>query len=161
MTCSFVQAGPDASKLLAEMHQLSFQDQVEQSWSAKDFEKLLSLSGMNCVILQGPEQLPLGFSLIRRLSEEAEIITFCILPKYRGRGIGQKLLNHHMDFLKGYGLKHLFLEVREDNIPAIMLYEKAGFEKKGRRKNYYGRAGEEKTDALIMALDINIATKSS
>ena len=33
--------------------------------------------------------------------------------------------------------KSITLEVREDNIPAIKLYEKNGFIKKAKRKGYY------------------------
>ena len=34
-------------------------------------------------------------------------------------------------------VKDISLEVRENNIPAISLYEKNGFEKKAIRKGYY------------------------
>ena len=44
-------------------------------------------------------------------------------------------------------VKYITLEVRESNLPAILLYEKFLFEYIGMRKNYYQDNGE---NAIIM-----------
>jgi ribosomal-protein-alanine N-acetyltransferase len=43
----------------------------------------------------------------------------------------------------------VFLEVRESNVAARSLYEKAGFEQEGRRKSYYTNPME---DAVLYRL---------
>ena len=48
--------------------------------------------------------------------------------------------------------KRLFLEVADDNIPALVLYSRSGFKEVGRRKGYYQRANGAKADALVLAL---------
>ena len=51
--------------------------------------------------------------------------------------------------LANQGISELFLEVAVDNPHAIALYERHGFERVGKRPNYYVR-GDVKTDALVM-----------
>lgn len=58
------------------------------------------------------------------------------------KGIGSKLLEYAILNNKG---KNIILEVRENNINAIKLYEKFNFKEISRRKKYYD--GE---DAIIM-----------
>lgn len=47
-------------------------------------------------------------------------------PRYRGRGIGQRLLNALIDLAASRGVARLSLSVEGDN-PALRLYERAGF----------------------------------
>jgi ribosomal-protein-alanine N-acetyltransferase len=49
------------------------------------------------------------------------------------------------------GVKQIFLEVRQSNLPARQLYEKCGFQSVGVRKNFY-RFPQE--DALVLRLSI-------
>jgi len=80
---------------------------------------------------------------------EAHITNIAVCPEYRGRGIGEELLGRVIGYAARTGIEDFTLEVREDNIPAIRLYEKFGFTVCGRRKNYYQK---EKKHALIMWL---------
>jgi ribosomal-protein-alanine N-acetyltransferase len=52
--------------------------------------------------------------------------------------------------LKERKIAKVFLEVEHDNVPALSLYEKAGFVRYGYRRGYYG-AGK---DAVLMSLDL-------
>ena len=57
---------------------------------------------------------------------EGEIIEIAVLPNYRNNGYAQLLINNFVKFLSGK--EFLYLEVRENNIKAIELYKKIGFE---------------------------------
>lgn len=70
---------------------------------------------------------------------EGEIIEIAVLPNYRKNGYAQLLINSFIEFLNGK--EFLYLEVRENNINAIKLYKKIGFEQYNIRKHYY-RDGE-------------------
>lgn len=52
---------------------------------------------------------------------------FGILPEYQGKGLSKPLLEESLKFVKkkGYQVK---IEVHRDNLKAISLYKKAGFE---------------------------------
>jgi ribosomal-protein-alanine N-acetyltransferase len=62
------------------------------------------------------------------------------LPNFRRQGIGEKLLREIEEIFRQKKVKASALEVREDNVPAIALYRKLGYDKIGRLKNYYGSA---------------------
>ncbi len=51
--------------------------------------------------------------------------------------VAQKLLEELEKTIKNKGVKECRLEVREDNTTAIKLYEKLGYKKIAKLKNYY------------------------
>lgn len=50
-----------------------------------------------------------------------------ILPEYRGRGLGTRMLQCLFDELEKRGITKLILQVSGDNLPAMALYRKTGF----------------------------------
>lgn len=59
-----------------------------------------------------------------------------LLPQYRGKGLGSKLLDAVLKKSKEYGLEKIELNVYSTNTPAIALYRKFGFEDEGYIKKY-------------------------
>jgi ribosomal-protein-alanine N-acetyltransferase len=92
-----------------------------------------------------------GYIMSLIVSNECHILNFAIDPGFRKRGYGSELLGSTLSILKKRDVKHVFLEVRERNLPAIHLYLKSGFKIIGKRKRYYEDSGE---DALIMHLEL-------
>ena len=54
-----------------------------------------------------------------------------LLPQFRGRGIGKRLIAQALDAAQAFGLQRVELTVRENNVNAIALYKKVGFEIEG------------------------------
>ena len=79
--------------------------------------------------------------------DEGHITTIAVAPEYRGRGIGELILNGLIDQGMALNADMLTLEVRVTNIVAQQLYLKYGFKPAGTRPRYYTDNGE---DALIM-----------
>ncbi len=108
-------------------------------WSSAEFETLLqlptSLLWMN----------DRGLLLCSRVFDEMEILTIGVLPEYRRQGLALQLLRDMMDYAQKNGVKVVFLEVAENNLAAIALYQKLGFVLMGRRQGYYHHG---KIDAL-------------
>ena len=52
------------------------------------------------------------------------------------------------------GVRAVFLEVDEQNQPAIRLYARAGFREVGRRPNYYPADGGTAAGALVLRRDL-------
>jgi [ribosomal protein S18]-alanine N-acetyltransferase len=95
-----------------------------------------------------------GFSLTRRIVDEAELMLVAVLPEDRGGGLGRRLVEGAMDAARQRGARRMFLEVRDGNAAAARLYESLGFTIAGRRQNYYtGQAGE-RFDAITMRRDL-------
>lgn len=82
--------------------------------------------------------------------DEGHITTIAVAPAYRGRGIGELLLNGLIDQAMELHADVLTLEVRVSNVVAQQLYLKYGFRPAGTRPRYYTDNGE---DALIMWTD--------
>jgi ribosomal-protein-alanine N-acetyltransferase len=61
----------------------------------------------------------------------------------------------HLGHLAGRGVRTIFLEVEENNRPALSLYKRAGFTVVGRRERYYQEPGGEQLNALLMRRDLS------
>ena len=93
------------------------------------------------------EQRIIGYMGAWLLLGEAQVTNVAIMPEYRGKGIGTKMLETYIGVLKEQGITAMTLEVRPSNTAAIGLYHKFGFRSVGLRKGYYQDNGE---DAMIM-----------
>ena len=82
--------------------------------------------------------------------DEIHIATIATHPDFRKQGVGEKLLLHTLQSAKAEGAVSSFLEVREGNDAAIMMYRKLGYVESGRRAGYYKDNGE---DAILMNLE--------
>ena len=82
--------------------------------------------------------------------DEAHVTTFAVLPVYRRRGIGARLLSEVIELSASLGARVVTLEVRLSNAAARRLYQRFGFRPVGVRPRYYSDNGE---DALIMTTD--------
>ena len=146
-------ATPNDAALLAQLHGESFS---EGKWDVPQIQGSLALSTTSGIIasVEGDD---VGFILTQHLSDEAEILTFCVRPAYQHRGIGAALLNRQIDLVNKAGSLALLLEVAADNTSACKLYEKAGFTVIGKRPAYYTR-GARKVDAIMYRLALTPAS---
>jgi len=92
----------------------------------------------------------IGYAGMWIIVDEAHVTNVAILPAYRGRKLGEKLMSALIEHAKARGALCMTLEVRTSNIVAQNLYTKFGFAPKGIRRNYYSDTQE---DALIMWCD--------
>ncbi len=79
--------------------------------------------------------------------DEMNLNRICVLPEYRGKGVGKLLMQAMFRFAEERALASIFLEVRQSNFPAQRLYTDFGFETVGKRKNFYQSPSE---DGLVM-----------
>jgi [ribosomal protein S18]-alanine N-acetyltransferase len=134
--------------LLAAMHRVVF----ENPWGETEIAALLDGPGGFALIAE--EDGPKGFILCRAIGGEAEILTLAVDPAVRRRGTGRALVEAAAGLAIEQGADAFFLEVAEDNLPAIDLYQSTQFVRAGRRPGYYQRA-DETTDALVMRRPLN------
>ena len=91
-----------------------------------------------------------GFAGLWVMVDEAHVTTFAVDPRWRRRGVGERLLLGLLDIAVARRAREATLEVRLSNVPARRLYEKFGFRPVGIRPRYYSDNGE---DALIMTTE--------
>ena len=117
-------------------------------WSDGIFRDCLN-AGYRCRILERNGGIE-GYGISSVAAGEAHILNLCIRPASRQAGLGRMLLEYIMDEARCSHADTMFLEVRASNHAALHLYETAGFNEIGQRRNYYP-ASQGKEDALIMA----------
>lgn len=139
--------------ILAEIQGASF----SHKWGTAELSRMKAQKGVDILVARRSSpygtRTPLGFLILRRAADEAEVITIAVHPRQRGRGIGKKLMEAGLFRLYGERCSHLFLEVDAANEPAVLLYRGLGFKEVGRRKGYYG-ASEGDGTALVMRIDL-------
>ena len=133
---------PDDATRISELEGEIFSD----PWQKKDiFSYICSDYGMCFTALDG--EVPIAYVLGRLIAPEGEIYRIAVDEKYRGRGIGYRLLSYALKSERGRGLETVFLEVRSKNAAAIALYSSYGFRKMGVRRGYYKNPDD---DAIVM-----------
>lgn len=70
--------------------------------------------------------------------DQSDVLQVCVDSGYRNKGLAKELLAHFENIMKEKGVKELFLEVNENNLPATLLYTGSGFITLCKREKYYG-----------------------
>jgi len=89
-------------------------------------------------------------------SEQADVQTIAVASKFRGRGLGRRLMNRLIAEARRREATDMFLEVRADNPVAQNLYVSLGFEAIDRRRGYYQPDG---VDAIVMRAQLEPINK--
>jgi ribosomal-protein-alanine acetyltransferase len=130
----------------AALHAASF----AYAWPAPDIEALLLTSTTYADGAFGKASELQGFILSRLAADEAEILTIAVKPRKRGQGVAGKLMKANMAQLQAAGAKSWFLEVEAQNVAALALYKRCGFERVGERKSYYRKEDGDAALAYIL-----------
>jgi ribosomal-protein-alanine N-acetyltransferase len=83
---------------------------------------------------------------------EADVLTVAVLPDYTRKGIATHFMAELEKWSISKGAPAMMLEVDTENVSAIALYEKLGYENISTRKGYYGPG----LDAFVMRKELNV-----
>jgi len=130
----------------------AIEQQVQYApWSEKLFAD--GLQRHRCIVAINQQHQIVGFSIVQFIVDEAHLLNIAVEPNQQKQGIGKLLLDDVLANSQQQKATTIFLEVRDSNQRAIQLYQAAGFNEIGLRKNYYPSA-QGKEHAVIMALMI-------
>lgn len=124
----------DDSEALSALHGKCF----AKGWDAVDFDAYLQ-SETEDVIGGFMRGALTGMVVTRTVIDQSDILTIGIDPARRGKGLASDLLAAAERVIMARGADIVFLDVAEDNVPAIALYRRAGYVQHGRRSGYYRR----------------------
>lgn len=93
----------------------------------------------------------IGYTNLYMVVGEIQIGNFAVAPGYRQRGVAKKMMSEILKIAGDHNCNSIFLEVRESNRPAQILYESFGFKQSGRRNNYYFNPRES---AVLMVKEL-------
>lgn len=117
-----------------------------------EIEKIRDHDGMYTVVevdgnIAGSAQLKRGS---KGMSHHTAQFRTWLIPRYRGMGLGKKLLEYTLSWAKDHGIEKINLDVWDTNERAIGLYRKYGFRLEGRRRRQAVIEGKY-VDEIFMA----------
>ncbi|WP_070121688.1 ribosomal protein S18-alanine N-acetyltransferase [Bacillus marinisedimentorum] len=132
-------------------------EKIEQAcfatpWSRESFYNEVEINQFAKYLVLELNGSVIGYCGLWIIIDEGHITNIAVLPEYRGRKFGEKLLRYALALARGQGANTVTLEVRASNAAAQNLYRKLGFQEGGIRKNYYTDNNE---DALVMWVNLN------
>ena len=130
---------PAISEILRDSNQAA-------QWPFESYASLANSPGGILLLCEAKTQV-VGFVAARQAADQAEILNIAVHIDFRRKGVASALLAGALDAFRRSAIAHVFLELRESNLPARKLYERHGFLRTGRRKSYYTNPTE---DALCM-----------
>ena len=93
--------------------------------------------------------------LCRQAGDSCDIAAMSVPPSVRRRGIGRALIEAACTEAAKRGVREVFLEVAESNLPARALYAALHFRDVAKRSGYYPSAAAGKAeDAVVMRRDL-------
>ena len=110
----------------------------EDSFSKEQFAYLISRSkGIFYVMMEADRVIAYVSLLFHGGTRYLRIYSIAVHPDFRGKKVGQLLIDQIVVIAQKQGLKRITLEVNVSNSPAIHLYEKNGFKCTSIKENYY------------------------
>jgi [ribosomal protein S18]-alanine N-acetyltransferase len=128
---------------LPAIREIADQNPTAAHWPEADYVQALENVAARRVILvavTGGEVL--GFVVARMVDRQWELENIAVTIERQKKGIGQVLLHVLVDFVRHNEGETIFLEVRESNSFARVLYERCGFQQSGIRAGYYSNPTE-------------------
>ena len=129
------------------VHRLESELFTVDPWSIEQFWSELAQQSRAYAVAVDGERI-IGYAGAFLLAPDSDVQTIAVSPRDQGRGVGAILLTWLIEQAVAQGCRQMLLEVRSDNVPAIAMYERFGFERISVRRDYYERG----VDAVIMRL---------
>lgn len=139
---------------LSQIAQLERQLFAIGSWSDYVLQEFFGQQYTHFFVMRLGNEI-IGYCITQVMFDTAEILRIGVSRAYQRQGLAKQILMEVMVFLKKMEVDKLLLEVRNDNLSAIGLYQGFDFKQIHVRKNYYDNKDGTFTDALILqkALD--------
>jgi [ribosomal protein S18]-alanine N-acetyltransferase len=122
-------------------------------WSEATFRGLLRRRDAELIVAES-HGIVIAYAIFWCVIDQSELGNVAVTAKWRGRGIGERLVAEVLRRAGQRGVREVYLEVRPSNEVARRLYERFGFSQVGRRRNYYQEPVE---DALVMRRALRLA----
>lgn len=114
------------------------QSDAAAHWSDQNYASIFTADGpRRLVLIAESEGAAVAFVVARVVDSEWDIENIVVAAKMRRQGIASEFIRRIVDQAEADGAQKIVLEVRESNLHARALYEKAGFVESGSRSRYY------------------------
>lgn len=101
-----------------------------------------TVAGMVAIVMhQGPDYEAVPWAEKLESDQVATLHLLAVFPEYRGRALGNTILELAGELAKQQGKRAMRLDVLESNLPAQRMYEKAGYVYRGKQHWYAENTG--------------------
>jgi ribosomal-protein-alanine N-acetyltransferase len=121
------------------------------TWDAEGLAGELTRSWAHLWVARVPSGEAIAFVATWLVADELHVLNVATHPSHRRRGVARRLIETALGFARERAVRHLLLEVRRSNEPAIRLYRAFGFFAMGLRARYY--ADDEDAIEMVLRLD--------
>jgi [ribosomal protein S18]-alanine N-acetyltransferase len=121
---------------------------IDSALSAAQLKEELARPWARLWVARVLDKCAVAFLLVWTVADEVHILDVAVDVAYRRRGIARALMDEALALAREKKARHLLLEVRKSNAPAIALYQSLGFSEMGVRSRYYS----DNEDAIEMIL---------
>ncbi len=113
-------------------------------WPPAEYERIFMLGGVSriALVVESDGRIA-GFIVARCIDQEWELENVAVRPASRRQGLGRALVEHLLRLAREASAARVFLEVRESNQSARILYSQLEFRETGRRPAYYSHPIED------------------
>lgn len=133
----------NSEKILKEIEKIEKEIFKNSFYSYETLKEMLLNENLYKIFYYESENKIVAYMIISDNIDFFEILKIAVLEKNRKQKIATKLIEKCN--------KETFLEVRENNFPAISFYKKRNFKIINLRKNYYQ---DDNENAIIMKLEV-------
>ena len=125
----------------------TLQTDFDDFWNFQIFKEELANTNSKYLVLRYNKEI-ICFGGIKIILDETNLMDIVTRKDKRQQGFGKLLLNNLIELSKKENCLSITLEVNENNLAAINLYNSFNFKQVGFRKNYY----KGTDNAILMTL---------
>jgi [ribosomal protein S18]-alanine N-acetyltransferase len=123
-------------------------------WTRGNFVDSLA-AGYLARVLRDARGVMVGYFVAMKGVDEMHLLNLTVAPAAQGQGHARLMLNELVAMCRSMHARQLWLEVRESNERARLLYTRYGFRHIGVRRGYYPALYGRREDADVMTLDVH------
>ncbi len=135
-------ARPADAEAIAQLSRDTIEAGLPWRWQPREILRFIESERHNVIVSADNEGLQ-GFAAMSYADTEAYLALLAVVPARRRSGLARRLLGWLLKTADVAGIASLTVELREDNLAAMRLYEEAGFVEIRRKEGgYYGRINQ-------------------
>ncbi len=129
------------------------------AWSRETVRRELVNPHTNYIVAEAADIAGYGGVLVSPDGHRADIQTITIVESWRRRGLGRLLATKLLSRAEAHGAREVFLEVRDDNPRAHVLYRSLGFDRVGVHHDF--SAVVEGATVVVMRRSVGAAANAT
>ena len=138
---------------IAELSRDSIEAELPWRWRAPEIARFIESDRHNVIVAELDGRFA-GFAVMGYQASVAYLALLAVLPEARRVGLARRMLDWLLKTADIAGIARVSVDLREDNLAARNLYEKAGFTLAKRTAlGYYGRVDQLSLSLTLRAMD--------